>query len=34
VLSELGFAPNALLIFKSQTKNGDYHGEMNFDSFS
>jgi hypothetical protein len=23
-----------LLIFKSQTKTGDYHGEINFDIFS
>jgi hypothetical protein len=32
--SESGFIPNALLIFKLQTKTGDYHGEMNFDNFS
>jgi hypothetical protein len=32
--SELRFVPSALLIFKLQTRAGDYHGEMNFDNFS
>ena len=26
---EMGFIPNALLLFKSGTKSGDYHDEMN-----
>lgn len=31
---EMGFIPNARLIFKSGTKSGDYHDEMNFNNFS
>lgn len=27
---EHGFVPNALLTFKSGTKSGDYHDEMNY----
>lgn len=30
---EEGFIPNALLIFKSGTKSGDYHDEMNHQNF-
>lgn len=29
-----GFVKDALLIFKSGSKSGDYHDEMNFDNFS
>ncbi|XP_045485798.1 uncharacterized protein LOC123689511 [Pieris rapae] len=32
--SEKGFIPNSLLCFKSKTKSGDYHDEMNGDNFS
>lgn len=31
--SENGFVPNALLIFKSGTKSGDYHDDMNFQNY-
>ncbi|XP_038221442.1 uncharacterized protein LOC119839277, partial [Zerene cesonia] len=31
--SEAGFVPNAQLIFKSQSKSGDYHGDMNRENF-
>jgi hypothetical protein len=31
--SYLGFIPVTVLIFKSQTENGDYHGEVNFDNY-
>jgi len=31
--SENGFISNALLMFKSGTKSGDYHHEMNFDNY-
>lgn len=31
---EAGFVPNALVIFKSGSKSGDYHDEMNFENFS
>lgn len=30
---ETGFIPNALLIFKSGTKSGDYHSEMNSENY-
>lgn len=30
---EMGFIPNALLIFKSQSKSGDYHDDMNRANF-
>ncbi|CAH2097386.1 unnamed protein product [Euphydryas editha] len=30
---EMGFIPNALLIFKSQSKSGDYHDDMNKTNF-
>ena len=32
--SEKGFVKGAFLIFKSKTKSGDYHDEMNFQNFS
>lgn len=32
--SELGFVPGALCIFKSKTKSGDYHDEMNSKNFN
>lgn len=31
---ERGFVKNALLIFQSQQKTGDYHDDMNYDNFS
>lgn len=31
--SEAGFVPNALLTFKSGTKSGDYHDDMNFENY-
>lgn len=31
--SETGFVPNAQLIFKSQSKSGDYHDDMNRENF-
>ncbi|GBO98778.1 hypothetical protein EVAR_256_1 [Eumeta japonica] len=31
--SDKGFVPNAQLIFKSQSKSGDYHDDMNRDNF-
>lgn len=31
--SEAGFVPNALLAFKSGTKSGDYHDDMNFENY-
>lgn len=31
---EEGFVRNALLIFRSKQKTGDYHNDMNFDNFS
>lgn len=30
---EMGFIPNAQLIFKSQSKSGDYHDDMNKTNF-
>ena len=30
---ETGFVPNALLMFKSKTKSGDYHDDMNSENF-
>lgn len=30
---DMGFIPNALLIFKSGTKSGDYHDEMNSENY-
>lgn len=30
---EMGFIPNCLLIFKSGTKSGDYHDDMNSDNY-
>ncbi|XP_049832914.1 uncharacterized protein LOC126273406 [Schistocerca gregaria] len=32
--SKSGFVPNALLIYKSGTKTGDYHADMNAENFS
>lgn len=31
--SEAGFVPNALLLFKSGSKTGDYHDDMNFTNY-
>lgn len=31
--SEAGFVPNALLMFKSGMKTGDYHDDMNFENY-
>jgi len=31
--SESGFVPNALLIFKSGQKSGDYHNDMNYENY-
>lgn len=31
--SEAGFVPNALAMFKSGSKSGDYHDDMNFDNY-
>lgn len=31
--SEAGFVPNALLVFKSGIKSGDYHDDMNFNNY-
>jgi len=31
--SETGFVPNAGLIFKSKSKSGDYHDDMNFNNY-
>jgi hypothetical protein len=30
---KMGLIPNALLMFKSGTKSGDYHQEINFDNY-
>lgn len=30
----MGFVPNTLVIFKSGTKSGDYHNDMNFQVYS
>jgi hypothetical protein len=32
--SERGFVPGAYLIFRSKTKSGNYHDEMNFENSS
>lgn len=32
--SEAGFVDNALLMFKADTKTGDYHDQMNAENFS
>lgn len=29
----MGFIPNAMLLFRSNTKSGDYHAEMNFENY-
>ncbi|CAK1591467.1 unnamed protein product, partial [Parnassius mnemosyne] len=31
--SEVGFVPNALLMFKAGTKTGDYHDNMNYENY-
>jgi transposase len=31
--SEAGFVPNALAMFKSGSKSGDYHDDMNFENY-
>lgn len=32
--SEVGFVPNALLLFKAGTKSGDFHDNMNYENYT
>lgn len=32
--SEIGFVPNALLLFKAGTKSGDFHDNMNYENYT